>query len=142
MIAFAKCYRDLFVNPKKSLNYLSKIDLESAIGNDLNVRMLFWKADALYLLGENNDADLVLNHALANMPINYLWKAESLAIAALGHFFSGRTSKSLEFHFQCQREIDLHNDVFFQSFNSSMATRVALKLCDSEAFESGLPLFL
>jgi len=132
--ALAFCYRDLFTNPSRALEALDYLEEECPHYLDLRLRLKFWRTHLNLLLGRIEIGKRSLIQIASKVP-NCIWKSEMLTIRAMGYYFTGRTRDSIAAHHDCQNHLKDSPDLFLQTFDCSMATRAALKLCDAANFE-------
>jgi signal transduction histidine kinase len=128
------CYRDLFVNPQRALDVLDELEEVCPSHFDLPLRLKFWRAHLNLLLGQIETGRRTLTQIATKVP-DGPWHSEMLAIRAMGYYFVGRTRDALRAHYDCQESLRKTPDIFIQTFDSGMATRTALKLCDPSSFE-------
>ncbi len=128
------CYRDLFTNPSRALDALDELEEECPHYLDFPLRLKFWRTHLNLILGRIEIGKRSLIQIASKIP-DCMWKSEMLAIRAMGYYFTGRTRDSIAAHHDCQNFLKENPDLFIQTFDCSMATRAALKLCDAANFE-------
>jgi signal transduction histidine kinase len=133
----SETYRNLFTNPKKALtdtefilNYESH-NLEPS----LKSRITIWLMDLYFLNGHTEKGRVLLSSLKQTIVADPLFEVEAETIFALCSFFSGNLILAKHYHLSCKNKLANSPDSFLKTFNSSMALRVALQLCDGELFE-------
>jgi signal transduction histidine kinase len=132
--SLAFCYRDLFTNPSRALEALDFLESECPHYLDLQLRLQFWRTHLNLILGRIEIGRRSLIQIASKIP-DCIWKSEMLTIRAIGYYFTGRTRDAIAAHHDCQNYLKDQPDLFIQTFDCSMATRAALKLCDAANFE-------
>lgn len=131
---FCLCNRDLFANPPRALQAIDELEKDCDC-KFTGQRLRIWRGHLHVMSGNiNYGNELLEKHFSVGMP-NSPWRLECYSISALAHYLSGRSKEAMAIHRACQDELDTSPELLIQTFNSSMAIRTALKLCDAENFE-------
>jgi len=130
----ANCYFYLYTNPQKATLLSSKILETHHLAPELINRVQFWLMDSFFLTGFKKEG-VELLHKLDPLNSGPKWSAESQTIKALCLYFTNELDEAMKWHLECQKSLDKNPDYFLSIFNSSMALRIALKLCEPIYFD-------